>query len=114
MITALTTSQDGIALIVQAVGGSKATDAAKRAAGLDMYAVLEAYIKLQLDPPGAGGVGAVPRDVRAALEPGIYSVLSITPHGCRRVMNESLDSNGRALFRSIFADYKKFGRWGGI
>ena len=91
-----------------------ATDAAKRAAGLDMYAVLEAYIKLQLDSPGAGGVGAVPRDVRAALEPGIYSVLSITPHGCRRVMNESLDSNGRALFRSIFADYKKFGRWSGI
>ena len=91
-----------------------ATDAAKRAAGLDMYAVLEAYIKLQLDPPGAGGVGAVPRDVRAALEPGIYSVLSITPHGCRRVMNESLDANGRALFRSLYADYKKFGRWSGI
>ena len=90
-----------------------ATDAAKRAAGLDMYAVVESYIKLQLDPSEAGGM-VVPREVRRALETGLYSVLDITPQGCRRVLNESLDANGRALFRSLYADYKKFGRWSGI
>ncbi|KAI2639627.1 Urb2/Npa2 family-domain-containing protein [Hypomontagnella submonticulosa] len=84
-----------------------ATDAAKRAAGQDMFTVLELYIKLQLEV-------TVPRDIRKALEPGVYSVLDITPQGCRRILNESLDANGRAIFRQMFADYKKFGKWTGV
>lgn len=84
-----------------------ATDAAKRTAGQDMFHVVELYVKLQLEV-------AVPQDMRKALEPGIYSVLNITPEGCRRVMNESLDVNGRAVFRELFATYKKFGRWSGV
>ncbi|KAI0180868.1 Urb2/Npa2 family-domain-containing protein [Hypoxylon sp. FL1284] len=84
-----------------------ATDAAKRAAGQDMFTTVELYIKLQLQT-------TVPRDVRKALEPGFYSVLDVTPQGCRRVLNESLDASGRAVFRSIFADYKKFGKWSGV
>ncbi|KAI1106872.1 Urb2/Npa2 family-domain-containing protein [Jackrogersella minutella] len=84
-----------------------ATDAAKRAAGQDMFTVLELYIKLQLEV-------TVPRDVRKVLEPGVYSILDITSQGCRRVLNESLDANGRAVFRQMFADYKKFGKWSGV
>ncbi|KXJ97686.1 Urb2/Npa2 family-domain-containing protein [Microdochium bolleyi] len=84
-----------------------ATDAAKRSAGQDMFHVVELYVKLQLEV-------AVPQDMRKALEPGVYSVLNITPEGCRRVMNESLDVNGRAVFRELFASYKKFGRWSGL
>ncbi|KAI1374629.1 Urb2/Npa2 family-domain-containing protein [Hypoxylon crocopeplum] len=84
-----------------------ATDAAKRAAGQDMFTILELYIKLQLEV-------AVPRDIRKALEPGVYSVLDVTPQGGRRVLNESLDANGRAIFRQMFADYKKFGKWAGV
>lgn len=84
-----------------------ATDAAKRTAGQDMFHVVELYVKLQLEV-------AVPQDMRKALEPGIYAVLNITPEGCRRVMNESLDVNGRAVFRELFATYKKFGRWSGV
>jgi len=84
-----------------------ATDAAKRIAGQDMFHVVELYVKLQLEV-------TVPQDMRKALEPGIYSVLNITPEGCRRVMNESLDVNGRAVFRELFAAYKKFGRWSGV
>ncbi|KAI0117534.1 Urb2/Npa2 family-domain-containing protein [Hypoxylon sp. NC0597] len=84
-----------------------ATDAAKRAAGQYMFTILELYIKLQLEV-------TVPRDVRKALEPGVYSILDITPQGCRRVLNESLDANGRAIFRQMFADYKKFGKWSGV
>lgn len=88
-----------------------ATDAAKRAAGQDMYVVLETYIKLQLSE-GVGG--SVPRDVRKALEPGVYAILDVTPQGTRRVLNESLDVNGRALFRQMYGEYRKFGRWSGI
>lgn len=84
-----------------------ATDIAKRTAGQDMFTILELYIKLQLEVN-------VPRDIRKALEPGVYSVLDITPQGCRRVLNESLDANGRAIFREMFANYKKFGKWTGV
>ncbi|CAJ2509860.1 Uu.00g057600.m01.CDS01 [Anthostomella pinea] len=85
-----------------------ATDAAKRAAGQDMFIVVELYIKLQLE--GAG----VPHDMRKVVERGIYSVLDVTPTGARRVLNESLDAGGRAVFRLLFADYKKFGKWSGV
>ncbi|KAK7751604.1 hypothetical protein SLS62_006429 [Diatrype stigma] len=92
-----------------------ATDAAKRAAGQDMYVVLETYIKLQLSEGAGAGTGSdVPRDVRKALEPGVYAILDVTPQGGRRVLNESLDVNGRALFRQMYGEYRKFGRWSGI
>ncbi|KAH9900518.1 Urb2/Npa2 family-domain-containing protein [Xylariomycetidae sp. FL2044] len=84
-----------------------ATDAAKRAAGQDMFLILEAYIKLQLEAP-------VPLDIRRPLELGVYSVLDVTSAGARRVLNESLDANGRVLFRQMFADYRKFGKWSGV
>ncbi|KAI5863206.1 Urb2/Npa2 family-domain-containing protein [Durotheca rogersii] len=84
-----------------------AIDVAKRVAGQDMFIVLQLYIKLQLEV-------SVPRGIRKALEPGVYSILDITPQGCRRVLNESLGANGRAIFRQMFADYTKFGKWNGI
>ncbi|KAI1632110.1 Urb2/Npa2 family-domain-containing protein [Biscogniauxia mediterranea] len=86
-----------------------ATDAAKRTAGYDMFHVLETYIRLQLD-----GTANVSREVRQALQPGVFAVLDITPEGRRRVLNESLDAGGRAVFRQMFAEYKKFGRWSGV
>ncbi|KAI0879655.1 Urb2/Npa2 family-domain-containing protein [Hypoxylon argillaceum] len=81
-----------------------ATDVAKRAAGQYMYLVLETYVKLQLE-------GEVPRAMRKALEVGVFSVLDITGEGCRKVLNESLDASGRAVFRALFAEYRKFGKW---
>ncbi|KAI1772464.1 Urb2/Npa2 family-domain-containing protein [Hypoxylon cercidicola] len=89
-----------------------ATDAAKRAAGRDVLTVVELYVKLQLESTTT--TTTVPRDIRKALEPGIYAALDVTPQGGRRVLNESLDANGRAVFRSLFADYKKFGKWSGV
>ncbi|KAI1282499.1 Urb2/Npa2 family-domain-containing protein [Xylaria sp. FL0933] len=84
-----------------------ATDVARRAAGQYMYLVLEVYIKLQLETE-------VPRDMRKALEVGVFSVLDITSEGCRKALNESLDASGRAVFRALFAEYRKFGKWKGV
>ncbi|GAP86556.1 putative urb2 npa2 family protein [Rosellinia necatrix] len=88
-------------------GLDSATDVAKRAAGQHMYLVLEVYVKLQLE-------AEVSRDMRKALEIGVFSVLDITPEGCRKVLNESLDAAGRAVFRALFAEYRKFGKWKGV
>ncbi|KAI1814815.1 hypothetical protein GGS20DRAFT_546395 [Poronia punctata] len=84
-----------------------ATDKAKRAAGQYMYLLLEVYVKLQLEVE-------VTRDMRKALEVGVFSVLDITGEGCRKVLNESLDAAGRAVFRALFAEYRKFGKWKGV
>ncbi|KAI1190600.1 Urb2/Npa2 family-domain-containing protein [Nemania serpens] len=84
-----------------------ATDVAKRAAGQYMYLVLEVYIKLQLEVE-------VSREMRKALEVGVFSVLDITSEGCRKVLNESLDASGRVAFRALFAEYRKFGKWKGV
>ncbi|TRX94433.1 hypothetical protein FHL15_004588 [Xylaria flabelliformis] len=84
-----------------------ATDVAKRAAGQYMYLVLETYIKLQLEVE-------VSLEMRKALEVGVFSVLNITSEGCRKVLNESLDASGRAVFRTLFAEYRKFGKWKGV
>ncbi|KAI1310977.1 Urb2/Npa2 family-domain-containing protein [Xylaria venustula] len=84
-----------------------ATDVAKRAAGQYMYLVLEVYIKLQLEVE-------VPRDMRKALEVGVFAVLDITTEGSRKSLNESLDASGRAVFRALFAEYRKFGKWKGV
>ncbi|KAI1880228.1 hypothetical protein JX265_001849 [Neoarthrinium moseri] len=84
-----------------------ATDVVKRSAGQYMFRVLMLYIKLQLE-------GDVPRDVRKELQTGFYSILSVTPESCLRIMNESMDASGRAIFRTTYADFKKFGKWTGI
>ncbi|KAI0123891.1 Urb2/Npa2 family-domain-containing protein [Xylariales sp. AK1849] len=86
---------------------NSATDTAKRSAGQHMFRVLMLYIKLQLE-------GDVSKEFRTALEPGVYSVLSITPENGKEIMNESMDASGRAIFRRMYGDYMKFGKWGGI
>lgn len=84
-----------------------AVDAAKRSAGQHMYLVLMLYIRLQLEHP-------VPRAVREALRPGVYSVLDVTPPEGRRILNEAVDGSGRAIFRELYKQYVRFGKWSGI
>lgn len=84
-----------------------AVDAAKRSAGQHMYLVLMSYIKLQLEHP-------VPRAVREALEPGVYTVLDITNEQGKRILNEAVDGSGRAIFKEMYRRYIKFGKWSGV
>ncbi|KAK2605515.1 hypothetical protein N8I77_008348 [Diaporthe amygdali] len=84
-----------------------APDAAKKSAAQHMYLVLVLYVKLQLER-------AVPRAVRAALDPGVYSVLDITTPEGRRIINEAVDASGRAIFREMYKQYVRFGKWNGV
>lgn len=78
-----------------------AKDTAKREVGQHLFRAVLLYIKLQLER------GDVPRDLRRALEPGMFSVLSVTSDGGRRLLNESLDASGRVIFRRLFAEFSK-------
>jgi len=82
-------------------------DKAKRYAGQYMYLVLMQYIRLQLEYP-------VTHEVRAALEPGIYSILDITTQDGLRLMNDAMDPSGRVILKELYRQYQKFGKWSGI
>ncbi|POS80042.1 Urb2/Npa2 family protein [Diaporthe helianthi] len=84
-----------------------APEAAKKSAAQHMFLVLVTFIKLQLDRP-------VARGVRAALDPGVYSVLDITTAEGRRMINEAVDASGRAIFRDMYKRYVRFGKWNGV
>lgn len=84
-----------------------ATDAVKRSAGQHMFWVIALYVKLQLE-------GDVSREMRKELTTGVHSILSITPENNRRILNEAMDESGRAIFRSLFTEWKKFGKWSGV
>lgn len=84
-----------------------APEAAKKSAAQHMFLVLATYIRLQLERP-------VPRGARAALDTGVYSVLDITSPEGRRAVNEALDASGRAIFREMYKQYVRFGKWNGV
>lgn len=84
-----------------------ATDAAKRSAGRHMYLVLMQYVKLQLEAD-------VPRTLRDVLEPAMNSIFDITPPEGRKILNDAMDSSGRAILREMFKRYSRFGKWSGV
>lgn len=84
-----------------------ATDAAKRTAGRHMYLVLMQYVKLQLET-------SVPRAIAETLEPAMNSIFDVTPPEGRRILNDGLDTSGRAILREMFKRYQKFGKWSGV
>lgn len=105
-VTMMTSRKGGAG--VPAAPLHSATDAAKRSAGQHMYLVLMTYIKLQID-------GAIlSRSVREALEPGLFSVLTITPDETRRLLNDAVDASGRALFKDMYRRWLQFGKWKGV
>ncbi|KAK1756122.1 nucleolar pre-ribosomal-associated protein 2 [Echria macrotheca] len=93
----------------QAAGGGLDSEKAKAKeyAGQFMYLVLMEYIKLRLEH-------LVSQEVVEALQPGVYSVLDITPRGVLMVMNDAMDRGGRAFFKEFYKQYQRFGRWSGI
>ncbi|KAH0598508.1 hypothetical protein MHUMG1_03807 [Metarhizium humberi] len=84
-----------------------ATDAAKRSAGRHMYLILVHYVKLQLET-------SVSTEVRDALEQAMNSIFDITPPEGRKILNDTMDSSGRAILREMFKRYVKFGKWSGV
>ncbi|KAL4786361.1 Urb2/Npa2 family-domain-containing protein [Aspergillus varians] len=50
-------------------------------------------------------------DVKAALLPGLYSVLDVMSRDTMHALNAGLDISGRAMFKALYDDYMRFGRW---
>ncbi|KAF4636308.1 hypothetical protein G7Y89_g1788 [Cudoniella acicularis] len=85
---------------------NSATDKAKGMAAQHMQFVLTSYIKLQLEMRMAP-------EVREKMIPGLYAIFDGTSVEMRRMIGESLDASGRAVFGTLLRDYLRFGKWKG-
>ncbi|PGH28520.1 hypothetical protein GX50_08740 [[Emmonsia] crescens] len=55
--------------------------------------------------------GQLVPEMKAALMPGFYSVLDVMSKETMRGMNAAMDSSSRAVFKSLYDDYVRFGKW---
>lgn len=51
--------------------------------------------------------------MRAALNAGLYAVLAVISPDMMRTMNAAMASSSRSVFKALYDDYKRFGRWKG-
>ena len=80
------------------------TKKAKRIAGQYLQYVVMEYAQCSLR-------GALSPDVKASLMPGLYAALDVMSKEGLRSLNAALDVSGRAVFKSLYDDYVKFGKW---
>jgi nucleolar pre-ribosomal-associated protein 2 len=80
------------------------TKKAKRIAGQYLQYVIMSYAQCSLR-------GSLVPDVKAALMPGLYAALDVMSRESMRAMNAGLDASGRAVFKSLYDDYVRFGKW---
>lgn len=80
------------------------TKKAKRIAGQYLQYVVMEYAQCSLR-------GALAPDVKASLMPGLYAALDVMSKESLRALNAALDASGRAVFKSLYDDYVKFGKW---
>jgi nucleolar pre-ribosomal-associated protein 2 len=62
------------------------------------------YIRMQL------GARLEP-ELKSALLPGLYAILDAMTVEGRQVLNAELDAEGRAVWRVLYAEWNRFGRW---
>ncbi|KAK6357038.1 hypothetical protein TWF718_001369 [Orbilia javanica] len=83
---------------------SSATVAARKAVEPHVPGLLKRYINLNL-------THHLTSDVRAALTPGLYAMFDVMQESTLRSLNMSLDNPGRVVFKGLYEDWNKFGKW---
>ena len=80
------------------------TKKARSIAGQYMHYLIMEYANLQLH-------GRITPEVKAAIMPGLYSALDVVSMESMRAMNAQMDAQSRAIFKGLYDDYRKFGKW---
>lgn len=80
------------------------TKKAKRIAGQYLQYLIMEYAQTSLR-------GSMTPEVKMAILPGLYSVLDVMSRETMRALNAGLDASGRAVFKGLYDDYMKFGKW---
>ncbi len=83
---------------------SDETKKAKAIAGQYLPYVLMEYTQCQLRSRMAP-------EVKAALMPGLHAVFDVMAQDTMRTLNAAMDSSNRAIFKDLYNDYRRFGKW---
>ena len=81
-----------------------ATTKARNQAGQYMQYVIMEYAQCQLK-------GQISPEGKSALMPGLYAILDVMSRDVMRAMNAAMDSSSRAIFKALYDDYRRFGKW---
>lgn len=90
----------------QGHGLNDETKKARSMAGQHLQYVIVDFCHCQLR-------GHMEAEVRAALKPGLYAVFDAMTAETMRTVNAGLDSAGRAIFKMVYDDHRRFGKWDG-
>ena len=88
-------------------GHNQLNDETKRArllAGQHMQYLVMEYARCSLD-------GQISPPVKDKLMPGMYSVLDSMDRELLRAANAAMDPSSRAIFKGLYDDFTRFGRW---
>ncbi|KAK2764338.1 hypothetical protein FQN54_009031 [Arachnomyces sp. PD_36] len=80
------------------------TKKVKRVAGQHLQYLIMEYAQCQLR-------NSLMPEMKAALMPGLYAVLDVMSKDMMRTMNAAMDSSSRAVFKGLYEDYNRFGKW---
>ncbi|KAJ5901945.1 hypothetical protein N7495_002473 [Penicillium taxi] len=80
------------------------TKRAKRIAGQYLQNIIMHYAQNSLR-------ASLSPEVKAALMPGLYAAMDVMTRESLRALNAALDISGRAVFKSLYDDYVRFGKW---
>ena len=82
------------------------TKKARSIAGQHVQYLVGEYCECQLK-------GRLSPEMKAALNPGLYAVFAIMPQEVMRNLNAAMGSPNRAIFKTLYEDYKRLGQWNG-
>lgn len=82
------------------------TKKARSIAGQYLHYLIMEYCQCQLK-------GKLPPDMRSALNPGLWAVLEVMSKELMRSMNAQMDASSRSVFKALYDDFKRFGKWTG-
>lgn len=81
-----------------------ATQKARSIAGQYLQYVVEEFCGCQLD-------GRLLPEMRVALNPGLWAIFDVMPQGVMRNLNASMDPSSRSVFKALYDEYRRSGKW---
>lgn len=82
------------------------TKKARNIAGQHLQYLIMDYCNNQLK-------GRLNPDMKAALTPGLYAIFDVMSQEVMRTINAAMDSSSQSIFKALYEDYRRSGRWCG-
>lgn len=80
------------------------TQKARRIAGQHLQYVVEEFCGCQLE-------GRLLPGMRTALNPGLWAIFDVMTQEVMRNLNAAMDPSSRSVFKALYDDYQRSGRW---